>query len=45
MLNLTSQQQRVLCGIVFLLLFGWTVKVWRQMHPSKQAQAGTVAKP
>jgi len=45
MLNLTPQQQRVLCGVLFLLLFGWAVKAWRQAHPPARAQAGAVAKP
>jgi len=45
MLNLTSQQQRVLCWVLFLLLFGWAVKAWRQAHPPQQAQVDAVKKP
>jgi hypothetical protein len=37
MLNLTSQQQKVLCGMILLLLFGWVVKAWRQAHPPATA--------
>jgi hypothetical protein len=37
MLNLTSQQQRVLAVIVLLLLFGWVVRAWRLGHPSVRA--------
>lgn len=44
MLNLTAQQQRVLCGVLFLLLFGWAVKAWRQAHPPIRNGATAVAK-
>jgi hypothetical protein len=37
MLNLTSQQQRVLAVIVLLLLFGWVVRAWRLGHPVDRA--------
>jgi hypothetical protein len=35
MLNLTRQQQRVLCAVILLLLLGWTVKAWRAAHPPR----------
>jgi len=37
MLNLTSQQQRVLVVIVLLLLFGWVVRAWRLGHSTVRA--------
>ncbi len=37
MLNLTKQQQLVICTVVLLLLLGWTVKAWRAAHPSRSA--------
>jgi hypothetical protein len=33
MLNLTRQQQTVLCVVLLLLVSGWAVKAWRQAHP------------
>lgn len=33
---LTSEQQKVLCVIVLLLLVGLAVKTWRTAHPPKQ---------
>ncbi len=38
-LNLTKQQQTVLCWVLLLLLLGWTVKAWRTAHPPKPAVA------
>ncbi len=38
-LNLTKQQQTVICAVILLLLLGWTVKAWRLAHPSKPAAA------
>ena len=35
MLNLTQQQQRVICAVILLLLLGWTVKAWRAAHPPR----------
>lgn len=44
MLMLTPQQQKVLITVLFLLLFGWTVKLVRLAHPPARVQAGAVAK-
>jgi hypothetical protein len=38
MLNLTKQQQMVICVVALLLLIGWTVKAWRMAHPSMPVQ-------
>jgi hypothetical protein len=38
MLNLTKQQQMVICVVALLLLTGWAVKAWRMAHPSVSAQ-------
>jgi len=32
-IQLTKQQQFVLCAILTLLLVGWAVKTYRQAHP------------
>jgi hypothetical protein len=37
MLNLTKQQQFVLCAVLFLFLTGLAVKAWRAGHPRVQA--------
>jgi len=36
-LNLTKQQQFVLCAVLFLFLTGLAVKAWRAAHPKVQA--------
>jgi hypothetical protein len=43
MRNLTRQEQFVLCLILFLLLTGWAVKVYREAHAP--ATAGTQQRP
>jgi len=32
--QLTEQEQKVLCLILTLLLTGWAVKAWRTAHPA-----------
>lgn len=36
---LTSQEQKVLCVVLTLLLVGWGVKAWRTAHPPSPANA------
>jgi len=36
-LNLTKQQQTVMCAVLLVLLLGWTVKAWRTAHPPRSA--------
>lgn len=43
MLNLTKQQQLVICVVIFLLLTGWAVKAYRQAHPKTALKAQSVA--
>jgi hypothetical protein len=37
MLRLTRQERKVLCVVLFLLLTGWLVKVWRAAEPQAAA--------
>jgi len=39
MLNLTRQQQLVICVVSILLLTGWAVKSWRLAHPAPAGRA------
>ncbi|MBX3747767.1 MAG: hypothetical protein KF833_20865 [Verrucomicrobiae bacterium] len=36
MLALTGQQQKVLAGVLLLLLVGWAVQTWRLAHPTDE---------
>jgi hypothetical protein len=38
---LTKQEQLVLCIVIGLLLVGWSVKAYRQAHPTAVTQTAT----
>ena len=40
--KLTKQEQLVLSTILFLLVVGWVVKVYRAANPPSPQQAGSV---
>jgi hypothetical protein len=42
MLNLTQQQRRALCVVLFLVLSGWAVKAWRLAHPPTHESAAAL---
>ena len=41
MVQLTRQEQLVLCVVIALLLTGWAVKTYRTAHPSTAASLST----
>jgi hypothetical protein len=45
MLNLTGQQQKFLCLVLFFLALGWGVKAWRTAHPSFQVSGEAPGSP
>jgi hypothetical protein len=45
MLRLTRQERKVLCVVLFLLLTGWLVKVWRATEPQAAAVEMTEPNP
>lgn len=38
MLALTGQQQKVLAGVLLLLIVGWAVQTWRLAHAVSEPQ-------
>ena len=41
MTRLTSQEQKVLCAVLLLILTGWAVKAYRTAHPDPSLPAAT----